>query len=287
MALTTASDSLSDDLYTLDHDALPPEIAARAFTSGGYPYGEKLKSKHYKKELRALQVELVKLQGWARKTGERIVVLFEGRDAAGKGGTIKRFTDHLNPRHAHVVALAKPTETEQGQWYFQRYISRLPTAGDIALFDRSWYNRAGVERVMGFCTDDQLAAFFAQVNDFEDLLVRDGIRLFKIWLTIGREEQLERFYARKLDPLKRWKLSDIDLMAVERWHDYTRAKCEMFERTHRADAPWTVIKANDKRRTRLNAIRVVLSAFDYTHKDPGAIGEIDDSIVGTGADEIA
>mgnify|MGYP000055991515 CR=1 FL=1 len=286
MAAKETEDALPEKLYSLKHDELPEKIAERAFTSGDYPYEDKLKSKHYKKDLQALQIELVKLQDWIRRTGERVVVLFEGRDAAGKGGTIKRFTEHLNPRHAHVVALAKPTETERGQWYFQRYAARLPTAGDIALFDRSWYNRAGVERVMGFCSKEELEAFYNQVNEYEDLLVRDGVHLFKVWLTIGREEQIDRFYKRKLDPLKRWKLSDIDLMAVDRWHDYTEAKREMFQRTHTPIAPWTVIKANDKRRTRLNAIRVVLSAFPYAQKDADAIGLIDPKIVGTGVDEM-
>lgn len=272
--------------YTLETDALHPLIDARAFQSGDYPYDKKMKTGAYEDQLRLLQIELCKLQDWQRESGERLVMVFEGRDAAGKGGTIKRFMEHLNPRHAHVVALTKPTEAERGQWYFQRYVAQMPTAGDMALLDRSWYNRAGVERVMGFCEPEQTEQFFQEVPEFEHMLVRDGVRVFKFWLTIGREQQLRRFHKRKSDPLKQWKLSPIDYACVGKWSDYTAAKIEMFQRTHTEHAPWTVVKSNDKKRARLNAIRVVLSAVDYAGKDTGAIGGIDPKIVGTGADEI-
>jgi polyphosphate kinase 2 len=277
---------LGPEHYTLETDSLHPDIEAMAFASGDYPYDKKMKEKAYLRELHQLQIELLKVQSWARENGERVVMLFEGRDAAGKGGTIKRFMEHLNPRHAHVVALSKPTEAERGQWYFQRYVDHLPTAGDMALFDRSWYNRAGVERVMGFCSEQQVSRFYEEAPEFEHMLVRDGIHLFKFWLTVGREEQLRRFHRRKGDPLKVWKLSPIDFASVGKWDDYTAAKLEMFKETHTAHAPWTVIKSNDKKRARLNCIRVVLNALDYAQKDSGAIGAIDPKIVGTGADEM-
>ncbi|MGI9412374.1 MAG: polyphosphate kinase 2 [Hyphomicrobiales bacterium] len=277
---------IGEEHYSLDVDRLHPEIERRAFASGGYPYDKKLKEKSYLEQLRLLQIELLKAQDWQRESGARIVVVFEGRDTAGKGGTIKRFMEHLNPRHAHVVALSKPTEAERGQWYFQRYAVHLPTAGDMALLDRSWYNRAGVERVMGFCTPEQTELFYREVPEFEHMLVRDDIHLFKFWLTIGREQQLRRLHRRKADPLKRWKLSPIDYKAVGKWADYTEAKIDMFRQSHTDHAPWTVIKATDKKRARLNCIRVVLSALDYALKDAEAIGEIDARIVGTGEDEI-
>lgn len=272
--------------YSLDQDTIDSEILEKAFASGGYPYTSKMKTKLYEQELRQLQIELLKLSIWAQEVGERFVMIFEGRDAAGKGGTIKRFMEHLNPRHAHVVALAKPTEAERGQWYFQRYIDHFPTAGDMTLFDRSWYNRAGVERVMGFCTPGQVEEFYAEVPDFEHMLVRSKLRVFKFWLTIGREEQLRRFHARKTDPLKHWKLSPIDYAAIGKWEDYTAAKDEMFRHTHTQHAPWTVIKANDKKRARLSAMRVVLNAFDYADKDMAVVGTPDARIVGTGVEEI-
>jgi len=268
----------------LDDPVLPSSIRKAALTSGGYPYADRLDEKDYAKELRLLQIELLKLQSHIRETGERLVVVFEGRDAAGKGSTINRFMQHLNPRHARVVALAKPNETERGQWYFQRYIKELPTAGDIVFFDRSWYNRAGVERVMGFCTHAEVEKFLREASHFEHSLVRDGIRLVKFWLTIGREMQLKRFHARRHDPLKRWKLSDIDLAAIGKWHDYTRARDEMFKHCHTPDAPWTVIRANDKRRTRLNAIRHVLTLFTYPDRNEKAVASPDPLIVGTGPD---
>jgi polyphosphate kinase 2 len=270
--------------FDLDDPVLPGSIRKAALASGGYPYADRLDETDYAKELRLLQIELLKLQSHIRETGERLVVVFEGRDAAGKGSTINRFMQHMNPRHARVVALAKPNETERGQWYFQRYIKELPTAGDIVFFDRSWYNRAGVERVMGFCTHAQVEKFLREAPHFEHSLVRDGVRLVKIWLTIGREMQLKRFHARRHDPLKRWKLSEIDLAAIGRWDDYTRARDEMFKQCHTPDAPWTVIRANDKRRTRLNAMRHVLTLFTYPDRNEKAVAKPDPLIVGTGPD---
>jgi polyphosphate kinase 2 len=269
--------------FDLENPILPGEIAEQALTAGGYPYAKALKRKRYEKDLRALQIELLKLQYWIRESGTRLVAIFEGRDTAGKGGTINRITQHLNPRHAKVVALAKPTEAERGQWYFQRYTAHMPTAGDIAILDRSWYNRAGVERVMGFATEAQVRQFLSEAPEFERMLVRDGIRVFKFWLTIGRETQLKRFHARRHDPLKRWKLSAIDLAAMEKWDDYTRAKEDMFRETHTAEAPWTVVRANDKKRTRLNVMRHLLTSIDYTGKDAEAVGTVDTEILG--ADE--
>ncbi len=258
---------------------LPPEIDERALTSGGYPYDKKMKRKPYEEELHKLQIELLKLQDWAKKKGERIAIVFEGRDAAGKGGTIHRFMQHLNPRAARVVALPKPSEVERGQWYYQRYIAQFPTAGEIVLFDRSWYNRAGVEPVMGFCTDDQHKHFLEETPKFEELLVDDGIRLFKIWLHIGREMQIKRQHARANDPLKQWKLSPVDFKAIQMWDDYTRAFEQMIEATDTPHAPWTIVLANDKLRTRLNAIRFVLSELPYSGRSDKSIGEIDRKIV--------
>jgi len=270
--------------FDLDDPVLPDEIAAAALTSGGYPYRKRLKRGIYEHDLKLLQIELVKLQNWVRETGGRIVVLFEGRDAAGKGSTIKRVTRHLNPRHARIVALAKPTEAELGQWYFQRYIAHLPTAGDMALFDRSWYNRAGVERVMGFCNDKQVAKFLREAPQFEAQLVRDGIRLIKLWLTVGRETQITRIHQRRHDPLKYWKLSEIDLAAIAKWDAYTAARDDLFRHTHCGDAPWTVVRANDKRRTRINVMRHVLSLVDYADKDEKLVGRPDPKLVGSGED---
>ncbi len=272
--------------YSLDVEELDPRILERAFQSGGYPYAKKMKEKKYLKQLVCLQIELLKAQSWAQNNGERLVLLFEGRDAAGKGGTIKRYMEHLNPRHAHVVALSKPSDVERGQWYFQRYVQHLPTEGDMALFDRSWYNRAGVERVMGFCSPDDVQEFYREAPEFEHMLVRSGIKLFKFWLTVGREEQLRRFHRRKSDPLKKWKLSPIDFASVGKWSDYTKAKEDMFRQTHTEHAPWTVIRSNDKKRARLNCMRVFLSSLDYEGKDLDAIGKIDANIVGNGSDDI-
>jgi polyphosphate kinase 2 len=268
--------------FAIDNPKLPKSIEAAAMGSGGYPYQKKLKREPYEEQLSALQIELGKLQAHVLKSGERVVVVFEGRDTAGKGGCIGRFLQHLNPRHARAVALAKPTESERGQWYFQRYCPHLPTRGDIVLFDRSWYNRAGVERVMGFCNDEELADFLREAPEFEGMLVRDGIRFFKFFLVIGREMQLTRFHERRHDPLKRWKLTDIDLAAMARWDDYTKAQHELFRFTHTATCPWTVIRANCQRRARLEAIRTVLTAIPYEGRDDKRIGAIDPKIVGAG-----
>jgi polyphosphate kinase 2 len=270
--------------FTLDAPELPKKIDEAALTSGGFPYNEKLKRKAYEEELTALQIELAKLQASLQRRKDRVLVLFEGRDAAGKGSTIKRITAHLSPRSARVVALPKPTETESGQWYFQRYVAHLPTAGEIVLFDRSWYNRAGVERVMGFCTDDELADFLREAPQLEGMLVRDGIHLFKLYLEIGREMQLKRFHRRRHDPLQQWEITNIDLAAVGKWDAYTTAKEEMFRFTHTPATPWTVIRANDKRRTRLEAIRTILSAVDYDGKDKNVVGKVDTKIVGSGSE---
>jgi len=238
-----------------------------AFESGRYPYARKMARSQYEKEKAELQAELLKVQLWAQETGEKFVLLFEGRDAAGKGGTIKRFTEHLNPRTARVVALNKPTDEERGQWFFQRYVSHLPTAGEIVLYDRSWYNRAGVERVMGFCAPNEYLEFMRQTPDFERMLSRSGIRLYKYWFSVTQEEQKRRFASRETDPLKRWKLSPIDKASLNKWDDYTEAKEAMFFYTDTADAPWTIIKSNDKKRARLNCMRHFLSTLDYPDKD--------------------
>ncbi len=270
--------------FNLDNPELPVAIADAALASGGYPYDKKMKRDAFEAELLALQIELCKLQAHVLKSKERIVIAFEGRDASGKGSCISHIREHLNPRHARVVALSKPSELERGQWYFQRYAVHLPAAGDIVLFDRSWYNRAGVERVMGFATPDQIANFLREAPEFEGMLVRDGIRFIKVYLEIGREMQLTRFHERRHDPLKRWKISDIDLAAIAKWDDYTAAKEDMFRFTSTAVAPWTVILTNDQRRARLEAIRVLLNAIDYEGRDRKAIGRADDRIVGTGPD---
>ncbi|MDX5361155.1 MAG: polyphosphate kinase 2 [Alphaproteobacteria bacterium] len=271
----------AEDIDTLEElrAPLPKEVEEQALSAGGYPYDDKMSRKAYDKALYKLQVELAKLQDHVQHTGQRIVAVFEGRDAAGKGGTIKRFAEYLNPRHARTVALPKPTEREQGEWYFQRYVRHLPTRGEICLFDRSWYNRAGVERVFGFCTEAEVERFFDEVPDFEAMLARDGVILFKFWLTIGRETQIVRFHKRATDPLKRWKLSTIDIAALKKWDAYTDAISDMMEHTDTARAPWTVIMANDKRRARINALRHFLSHLDYEDKDPKAVGAPDPKIV--------
>ncbi|WP_235857755.1 polyphosphate kinase 2 [Marimonas lutisalis] len=245
-----------------------------------YPHSERMPRKAYEKELAALQIELVKLQFWARQSGARIAVVFEGRDAAGKGGTIKRFRENLNPRGARVVALSKPTDKEATQWYFQRYIDHLPSGGEIVFFDRSWYNRGVVEKVFGFCTGDQREHFFTQVPEFESMLVDEGILLFKIWLNVGRGEQLRRFLQRENDPLKHWKLSWIDVEGLKKWNAYSNAIQETFARSHTDHAPWTIVRSDDKRRARINAIRAVLSGIDYDHKDPRGLGRVDTAICG-------
>ncbi len=247
---------------------------------GDYPYRHRMLRKTYERQKYRLQVELLKLQAWVKDTGQRVVIVFEGRDAAGKGGTIKRFMEHLNPRGARVVALEKPTETERGQWYFQRYVRHLPTSGEIVMFDRSWYNRAGVERVMGFCTEDEYAEFMRQAPEFERHLVRSGIHLIKFWFSVSREEQHRRFMERQAHPLKQWKLSPIDLASLDKWEAYTRAKEAMFFHTDSIDAPWTVVKSDCKKRARLNAMRHVLLSLPYANKDPERIGALDPLLVG-------
>jgi polyphosphate kinase 2 len=256
------------------------EELAPDWRNGGYPYQYLLSRKSYERQKYRLQVELLKLQRWVKESGQKVVVLFEGRDAAGKGGTIKRFMEHLNPRGARVVALEKPTAEERGQWFFQRYVSHLPTSGEIVLFDRSWYNRAGVERVMGFCTDHEYAEFMRQCPEFEKNLVESGIHLIKFWFSVSREEQRRRFAERKSHPLKQWKLSPVDMASLDKWGDYTKAKEAMFFHTDTADAPWTVIKSDDKKRARLNALRFMLHSFPYAEKDPQRIGAVDPMLVG-------
>jgi polyphosphate kinase 2 len=248
--------------------------------STNYPYDARMDRDEYEAAYDLLQIELVKLQAWTRATGARIAMVFEGRDAAGKGGTIKRFRENLNPRGARVVALSKPSDVERGQWYFQRYIQHLPSSGEIVFFDRSWYNRAVVERVFRFSTKAQREHFFGQVPRFEEILVEDGVLLFKFWLTVSRAEQLRRFLARESDPLKHWKLSPIDVNSLGKWDDYSKAIAEMFERTHSKTAPWTLIRSDDKRRARLEAIRHVLSAIDYDGKSKKAVGACDPALSG-------
>jgi len=253
---------------------------SKDWRDGGYPYKNLMSRRNYEREKYKLQVELLKLQAWVRSAGQRVVILFEGRDAAGKGGTIKRFMEHLNPRGARVVALDKPTDAERGQWYFQRYVEHLPTRGEIVLFDRSWYNRAGVERVMGFCTDEEYLEFIRQAPEFERNLVRSGIHLIKFWFSVSRKEQRRRFRERKSHPLKHWKLSPVDMASLDKWDDYTRAKESMFFYTDTADAPWTVVKSDCKKRARLNALRYVLHKLPYANKDLEHIGPIDPLLVG-------
>ena len=256
------------------------EALAADWRTGVYPYKNLMTRKNYEKQKYALQVELLKLQAWVKKEQKKIVVVFEGRDAAGKGGTIKRFMEHLNPRGARVVALEKPTEIEKGQWYFQRYVEHLPTNGEIVLFDRSWYNRAGVERVMDFCTDEEYHEFLQQCPEFERSITRSGIHLIKFWFSVSREEQRRRFKSRETHPLKQWKLSPIDRQSLDKWDEYTKAKEAMFFRTDTADCPWTVVKSDCKKRARLNAMRYILHMFPYEGKDPDRIGTIDPLLVG-------
>ena len=258
----------------------PDEELADDWRQGGYPYRNLMLRRSYEKAKYGLQVELLKLQNWTKEQKQKVVILFEGRDAAGKGGAIKRFMEHLNPRGARVVALEKPSEMERGQWYFQRYVQELPTAGEIVLFDRSWYNRAGVERVMGFCTDEEYKEFMRQAPEFERNLTRSGLHLIKFWFSVSREEQRRRFKERQVHPLKHWKLSPIDLASLDKWEDYTKAKEAMFQHTDTADAPWTVIKSDCKKRARLNAMRYLLHRLPYDGKDPKKIGALDPLLVG-------
>jgi len=258
----------------------PDAELGSGWRDGGYPYKYLMSRRRYERQKYRLQVELLKLQAWVKDTGARVVVLFEGRDAAGKGGAIKRFMEHLNPRGARVVALEKPSEAERGQWYFQRYIAHLPTRGEIVMFDRSWYNRAGVERVMGFCSNHEYEEFLRQAPEFERQLVRSGVHLFKFWFSVSREEQRRRFGERQAHPLKQWKLSPVDLASLDKWDDYTRAKEAMFVHCDTSDAPWTVIKSDCKKRARLNAMRYLLHRMPYARRDLGAIGPVDPLIVG-------
>ncbi|MDR3323041.1 MAG: polyphosphate kinase 2 [Zoogloeaceae bacterium] len=271
----TAHRELSGTLPVKPDDELSDD-----WRKGGYPYKNLMSRKNYEKQKYQLQVELLKLQAWVKETGQRVLIVFEGRDAAGKGGTIKRFMEHLNPRGASVIALEKPSEVERGQWYFQRYIQHLPSAGEIVLFDRSWYNRAGVERVMGFCTPDEYVEFMRQCPEFERNLVRSGIHLIKFWFSVSRAEQRRRFKERENHPLKQWKLSPIDMASLDKWDDYTKAKEAMFFYTDTADAPWTVVKSDCKKRARLNAMRYILHKLPYTNKDLTRINLLDPLLVG-------
>lgn len=286
-------DKISERIYR--YDAKPsshpsPQAAPKlknkdtqlsdTWREGGYPYKHRLSRKNYEAQKYKLQIELLKLQRHIKETGQKLVILFEGRDAAGKGGTIKRFMEHLNPRGARVVALQKPTDTEKGQWYFQRYVATLPTSGEIVLYDRSWYNRAVVEPVMGFCSDEEYQLFIKQVPEFEKHLTQSGITLIKFWFSVSRDEQKIRFERRESDPLKQWKLSPVDKASLDKWDDYTTAKEAMFYNTDTSESPWIVIKSDCKKRARLNALRYVLSKLDYAGKDADQIGNIDPLIVG-------
>ena len=265
-----------DDPILIGPDGVPVETWRE-----GYPYTARMTRDEYDRTKRLLQIELLKAQTWIKENDERLVILFEGRDAAGKGGTIKRFMEHLNPRGATVVALTAPSARERGQWYFQRYVAHLPSKGEIVLFDRSWYNRAVVERVMGFCTDEEYEEFMREVPQFEQMLTRSGIRLVKLWFSVSRREQITRFVIRRIDPVRQWKLSPTDIASLDRWDDYTDAKEEMFLRSHRRDgAPWTVVRTNDKKRGRLEALRFVLHQLDYPDKDATVLGTPDPLLVG-------
>lgn len=267
---------------------IPEEVIDKARTtpkgriaSESYPYRTKTKRAPYEERKKELQIELLKLQNWIKEENKKLVLIFEGRDAAGKGGTIKRFMEHLNPRGARVVALQKPTDIELGQWYFQRYVKHLPAAGEVVFFDRSWYNRAGVEKVMNFCSVNQYQDFIEKVSSFEKMLVDSGTRVIKFWFSVSREEQLRRFILRAQNPLKQWKLSPMDVESLSRWMDYTEAKESMFYHTDKSFAPWTVVRSDDKKRARLNAMRYVLSQFDYTNKNHHLVSGLDHKIVGS------
>jgi polyphosphate kinase 2 len=275
LAGLTVQDNEDDDPVLLWADGTPVDTWRE-----DYPYDERMTRDYYEHAKRLLQIELVKLQNWVKDTGQRIVIIFEGRDAAGKGGTIKRFTEHLNPRGARVVALEKPSERERTQWYFQRYVTHLPSAGELVLFDRSWYNRAGVERVMGFCTPEEYLEFMREAPEFERMLVHSGISMTKFWFSVTRSEQRTRFVIRQVDPVRRWKLSPMDIQSLDKWEDYTEAKEAMFFYTDTADAPWTVVKSNDKKRARLEAIRHILEQYDYDDKDEDVVGKPDRKIIG-------
>ena len=271
-------------VFDIDAKKLPGWVKDNALTAGGYPYDQRMPKDEYEDTLERLQIELVKLQSWMQESGERVLAIFEGRDTAGKGGAIQRLRQYMNPRAARYVALPKPSESERGQWYFQRYVAHFPGAGEFVTFDRSWYNRAGVERVMGYCTEEQYQQFLRQAPMFERMLVNSGLSLVKLWFSVSRGEQRSRFIVRQIDPVRQWKLSPTDLASLDKWDEYTEAKEMMFLHTDTADAPWTVIKSNDKKRARLEALRFVLSRFEYTGKDADAIGVPDPRIVGSAAD---
>ena len=285
-AVAEAEDAVAIDVPAVDDVDMSRQEqkrmrVMRRFENGMYPYSDRIKKRDYEKSKASLQVELLKVQRWVKASGKKVVIIFEGRDAAGKGGTIKRFMEHLNPRGARVVALEKPTIAEQGQWYFQRYIDHLPSAGEMVLFDRSWYNRAGVERVMGFCDPNAYLEFMRQCPEIERMLVRDGVLFYKYWFSVTQDEQRKRFESRKRDPLKQWKLSPIDQASIDKWDDYTEAKEAMFFYTDTADAPWTVVKSDCKKRARLNAMRFVLNSLDYPNKDKKIATPPDPLIVGS------
>ena len=285
-------DQLVEEGYTVqaghenDPDLIAPDGSAVETWRENYPYDERMTQSDYEIEKYKLQVELLKFQYWSQDHNLRHVIIFEGRDAAGKGGTIKRFTEHLNPRAARVVALNKPSSTELGQWYFQRYIQHLPTFGEIVMFDRSWYNRSGVERVMGFCTDEEYEVFMRQAPEFERMLIESGIHLTKFWFSVTQQEQRTRFAIRQIDPVRRWKLSPMDLESLDKWEEYTEAKEQTFLRTDTDHAPWITIKSNDKKRARLNAMRYFLNQFDYEDKDESVVYEPDSLIVRRGRDAV-
>ncbi|MER8821440.1 polyphosphate kinase 2 [Mesorhizobium sp. M0991] len=268
--------------FDIEAPTLPHWVEDRKLTAGGYPYDKKMKSEEYDERLEKLQIELVKAQAWLQSTGKRVMSLFEGRDAAGKGGTIFVLRQYLNPRTARNVALTKPTPTELGQWYFQRYVDHFPTSGEFVTFDRSWYNRAGVEPVMGFCTPEQHEQFLDEVPHFERMIRNEGIHFFKFWLNIGRETQLERFHDRRWSPLKSWKFSPIDIAGITKWDDYTKARDLMVERTHKEFAPWIIVRANDKRRARLAVMQRILLSLPYDGRDLDVIGKEDKKIIGEG-----
>jgi polyphosphate kinase 2 len=290
--LREAIDHLVEQGYTVsgghgeDPELIDPGGSAVQTWQEDYPYGERMSRDEYELEKYRLQIELLKFQYWGQDLGLKVVIVFEGRDAAGKGGTIQRFTEHLDPRYARTVALSKPSEREQGQWYFQRYVQHLPTAGEIVMFDRSWYNRANVERVMGFCTNEEYETFMGQAPVFERMLADSGIHLTKLWFSVTRREQRTRFAIRQIDPVRRWKLSPVDLASLDRWEDYTEAKEKTFLRTDSDHAPWITIKSNDKKRGRINALRFFLNQFDYDDKDATVVHSPDPLIVRRGREAV-
>jgi polyphosphate kinase 2 len=277
----------TERVFDIDNPKLPDWVDKRALRAGGYPYDDKMKEDDYEETLEELQIELVKLQAWMQKTGGRVLAIFEGRDAAGKGGTINAVRQNMNPRSARNVALTKPTETERGQWYYQRYVSQFPTSGEFVTFDRSWYNRAGVEPVMGFCTPEQHSLFLKETPRFEKMIIREGTHFFKFWLDIGREMQLKRFHDRRHSPLRNWKFSPIDVAGISKWDDYTEKRDLMLERTHSEHAPWIIVRGNDKRRARLAIIRRILTTIPYADRDVDAIGKQDGLIIGEGPSFLA